>query len=74
MAIMLLPTELNEEDEEFQLLFNYMDEMVELVPGNPHYNTYRVNGLGVPKDNTEINPVIIRLKYDNRLAIGHING
>ena len=41
---------------------------------NGHYRIYEVQGLGVPEDNTEINPTIIELEYDGRLAIGDIIG
>jgi hypothetical protein len=73
MAIILIANELKEYDEEFMLLDNYFDSMQEVM-NNGHYRIYEVQGMDVPEDNTEINPVIIELEYDGRLAIGNING
>lgn len=73
MAIILIANELRDYDEEFLLLANYFDSMEEVM-NNGHYRIYEVQGLGVPEDNTEINPTIIELEYDGRLAIGDIIG
>tara|TARA_R110000744_G_scaffold102377_10_gene196956 strand:+ start:543 stop:764 length:222 start_codon:yes stop_codon:yes gene_type:complete len=73
MAIILIANELREYDEEFMLLANYFDSMEEVMR-NGHYRIYDVQGMDVPEDNTEINPVIIELEYDGRLAIVNING
>ena len=73
MAIIRIANELKDYDEEFMLLANYFDSMEEVM-NNGHYRIYDVQGLNVPVDNVEINPVIIELEYDGRLAIGNING
>jgi len=73
MAIIIIANELRDYDEEFMLLANYFDSMEEVM-SNGHYRIYDVQGMGVPIDNTEINPVIIELEYDGRLAIGNIIG
>ena len=72
MAILLLDIETDDRDEDFELLVNYFDTMIE-QHGTNHYRIFKVHGLNVPKDNTEINPTFFELS-NGRLAIGHING